>query len=119
MAGETVTTTTAVPGAATYTTGPTYTTAADVAGRHSYTGSADGLSLLAQRLQALTDDGVKSERPGGTGQGVQGGVGVQVWAARRLPRARTCSAASASRLIAAAACGLVICVQPGCRASLG
>ncbi|PRW20917.1 GPR1 FUN34 yaaH family [Chlorella sorokiniana] len=53
------TTTTAVPAAATYTTGPTtYTTAADV-GRHSYGGSADGLSLLAQRLQALTDDGVK------------------------------------------------------------
>ena len=67
MAGESMTTTTAVPGAATYsagptyTTGTTYTTAADVAGRQSYGGSTDGLSLLAQRLQALTDDGVKSE----------------------------------------------------------
>ena len=70
MAGETVTTTTtAVPGA--YTTGA-YTTAADLAGRQSYGGSADGLSLLAQRLQALTDDGVKSER-------VRGGRAVRPW----------------------------------------
>lgn len=61
MAGETVTTTTTAAMPATYTTGA-YTTAADVAGRQSYGGSADGLSLLAQRLQALTDDGVKSER---------------------------------------------------------
>ncbi len=75
MAGEATTTTTAVPEAATYRAGPTYTTAADIAGR-SYGGSADGLSLLAQRLQALTDDGVKSEHSREPGQGVQGACGA-------------------------------------------
>lgn len=112
MAGETfatTTTTAAVPGAATYTTGPAYTTAADVAGRHSYTDSADGLSLLAQRLQALTDDGVKSERPVGVGQGVQGGVGEPAPAGPAAAAVGACSAASPAGRALLHACGLVIC----------
>lgn len=93
MAGETVTTTTTAAMPATYTTGA-YTTAADVAGRQSYGGSADGLSLLAQRLQALTDDGVKSERIRG-GRGVRPRAWLGAAAGRRAAAARgPCRAAS-------------------------
>ena len=88
MATQQTTTTTAVPAAAAYTTGTTYTTAADVAGRSSTYGGGDGLSLLAQRLQALTDDGVKSEWAGRSGWRASKAARLQLPAGGRPPPRR-------------------------------